>query len=62
MKCPKDDSHKHFVTVAHEMHDWLVDGDGNFIEDKGCVQVSFKPDEGNTWTCAICGTEAVKAE
>ena len=58
-KCPSNPEHKLFVTVAHEMHDWVVDEDGEFVEDLGCVQVSHDPDSGNIWRCAICNTEAI---
>lgn len=53
--CPRDSKHTSFITTAHEAHDWLVDGHGNFIEDKGCFEVTHKPDVDNTWTCNICG-------
>lgn len=57
--CPKDLSHKEFITTAHEMHDWVVFGDGNFIEDLGCIQVSHQPNADNEWTCKTCGAPAV---
>ena len=60
--CPFDPSHDKFVTTAHECHDWLVDCDGNFIEDRGCEQVTHEPDPDNEWTCATCGEVAVWRE
>ena len=57
-RCPNNPEHTEFITVAHVMQDWRVDADGNFLDLIGDVQVSHKPDEGNTWTCAICGAEA----
>jgi hypothetical protein len=57
--CPNNPEHKRFVTVAHEMHDWVVDETGEFVEDLGCLGVSCKPDPGNLWTCKECGTQAV---
>lgn len=57
--CPKDPSHKGFLTTAHEMHEWVVDGDGNFISDNGCIEVTHKPHPDNVWTCNLCGAEAI---
>lgn len=59
--CPKDASHKTFKTTAHEMHDWEVLGNGTFVEDLGCIEVSHKPNDDNTWTCTVCGAEAIEA-
>lgn len=58
--CPVNKEHKKFTTVAHEVHDWIVDGEGNFVSDLGCVEVSVEPHESNVWYCHICGAEAVK--
>lgn len=58
-KCPNSEEHKTFITTAHEVHDWEVDGSGNFIEDQGCIEVAHKPDSDNIWLCAACGAEAV---
>jgi hypothetical protein len=57
-ECPKEPSHKRFVTVAHVAEDWLVDEHGNFIESRGCTETVAPPTKGNTWTCAECGAEA----
>jgi len=57
-QCPKDPTHKRFVTVAHVSEDWLVDEDGDFIEVVGDGETSSKPDPGNIWTCHECGAEA----
>lgn len=56
--CPKNPAHKRFVTAAAEMHDWLVDERGEFIEDKGCTEVLHKPESSNIWECADCGAQA----
>ena len=56
--CTKDPSHKLFMTVAHVMEDWVVDEQGTFLENKGCLQIDHGPDAGNTWTCAVCGADA----
>ena len=61
MVCPKNPNHKQFITTAHEMHDWKVDEDGNFLEDLGCIETTHGPDEDNIWTCKLCGTEAEKS-
>lgn len=58
-KCPKNPNHKTFITTAHEVHDWLVDENGTFIEDKGCTETAHSPDPDNIWTCATCNTEAI---
>lgn len=57
--CPANPDHKRFITVAHEIHDWIVDEHGNFLEDKECLETTHDPDPGNMWTCAECGTTAV---
>lgn len=56
--CPKDPSHKRFITVAHVAEDWLVDDYGNWIETIETTDIVAKPDPGNTWTCQACGAEA----
>jgi hypothetical protein len=56
--CPKDPTHKEFITTAHVMEDWKVDEHGNFIEQLEVIQTDHGPDPDNNWTCAICGAEA----
>jgi len=34
-ECPRDPMHDRFITVAHEVHEGLVNKDGDFLEDKG---------------------------
>lgn len=60
--CPKNPAHKTFVTTAHEVHDWVVYGDGRFVSDLGCSEVAHDPNDGNCWTCHTCGAEAVNEE
>ena len=63
IRCPNDDTHKHFITGAVICQDWLVDGSGNFIEvadDR--TQVFYKPNTENEWSCADCGSEGVSNE
>lgn len=58
-RCPKDPTHNRFDTVAHIMQSWLVDEHGEHLATRNeCLQVSFPPDPGNTWTCVSCGAEA----
>lgn len=56
--CPNNPEHKEFSTTAHEVHDWKVDEEGNFLDDLGCSETAAKPDAGNIWTCIECGAEA----
>jgi hypothetical protein len=55
--CPNGCPKKEFITSVIEHHDWKVDEEGNFIEDKGCTQ-SGKPQSDVWWTCAECGAVA----
>jgi len=56
--CPNDPNHKCFSTVAHEVHNWQVDEEGNFIEDLGCIETAHGPNIDNTWTCCVCDATA----
>ena len=56
--CLNNPNHKEFITSVIEYHDWLVDGDGNFIKDTGS-EACGKPDLGNSWTCSDCGEEGI---
>lgn len=41
------------------MQDWEVNAEGEFIEVVAdCLEVTHHPDNGNVWTCNVCGTEA----
>jgi len=59
--CPTNPEHETFVTVAHEVHDWKVDSDGEFLDDLGTVEITHGPTVGNTFECFDCGADA-KAE
>jgi len=59
-RCPKNPKHKVFLTTAHEVHEWEVDPDGEFIKDLGCSMLAAKPDTGNIWICKICGSKAIQ--
>ena len=57
--CTNNSDHDQFITVAHVSQEWVVDREGNFIEQYGCEgETVAKPDRGNEWTCKICGSEA----
>jgi hypothetical protein len=56
--CPNDPTHNRFITVAHVAQDWIVDEDGDFIEEVETTETVAKPDPGNCWTCETCGAEA----
>jgi hypothetical protein len=56
--CPKDPTHKKFVTIAHVAEDWLVDEHGNWLSTLGSVETTHKPDPDNDWTCDECGAKA----
>jgi hypothetical protein len=53
--CPKDSSHRIFTTSAVEHHDWLVDGNGQFVGDLGCYESGIQEDE---LVCRTCSTVA----
>ncbi len=60
--CPDDPTHARFVAPAHEVHDWVVDAKGYFLEDKKYTDTTHEPDENDPWTCAECGALAVIVE
>lgn len=57
--CPKDPSHKKFVTVIHSSQDALVNEKGFVEEIVTDLEIVAKPDSGNIWTCAVCNSEAI---
>ena len=57
--CPKSKKHKRFVTTAWEVHNWVVDENGEFVRDMGCNEIGHRPDRDNIWNCKKCGAEAV---
>jgi hypothetical protein len=61
--CPKDPTHKQFLTTATVTQDWLVDADGEFVKVvNDCSLVFARPDPLNQWWCAECGTDAINTE
>jgi hypothetical protein len=53
--CPTDSSHTEFITAAVEHHDWVVDGNGDLIEDLGCAETVVDTEE---LICRTCSTQA----
>ncbi len=51
-----------FLTVAHVAQTWRVNWDGEFIEEISTDETTAPPDDGNIWTCAVCGAEAVRMD
>ncbi len=56
--CTKDPKHVQFLTTAHVTQTWLVDAEGEFLEEVSTDDVTHPPDVGNSWCCATCGAEA----
>lgn len=55
--------HSNFNVTAHVTQGWLVDEDGDFIEcTTECEEVTHKPNDDDSWTCAKCGHDAVGKE
>lgn len=50
--CPACGCEKFSVTGI-ERHDWVVDGNGEFIEDEGCYDAKRADD--TCWECMDCG-------
>lgn len=56
--CPKNKKHKLFSVTAHEVHDWTVDEDGEFVADMGCSEMAHRPDANDSYHCLKCGAVA----
>lgn len=56
--CPNNNEHKRFVTVAHVCQTWVVDENGNFLEERDMLETTHGPHPDNIWTCFECGAEA----
>lgn len=48
-----------FITTGIQRHDWVVDGDGQFVIDLGCYDAKLG---GGGWECRKCGDEFVGPE
>jgi hypothetical protein len=58
--CSWNAEHKKFITVAHVSQDWVVDEEGNFLEQYGSEgETVASPCSGNTWACYECGATAI---
>jgi virulence-associated protein VagC len=58
--CPKNPSHKEFSTTAHVTQEWKVDERGDYIEEiDACSEVNHEPDDESTYSCLICGADAL---
>ena len=57
--CPKNNRHRKFSTTAKELHDWIVDEEGNFVDDLGCRDVIGKLGMKDEYECSLYGTKAV---
>lgn len=60
--CPNNPEHNQFITTAHEVHDWIVDENGDFVKDLGCEEVAHRPNKDNNWSCLECGESAILTE
>lgn len=56
--CPKNPDHKRFSSTAHEVHDWEVDENGDFVKDMGCTETTHFPNSSDRFVCLDCFAEA----
>lgn len=49
--CRTHPENKRFMTTGIEYHDWVVDEQGNFLDDKGCFDAQRSEGEVE---CCIC--------
>lgn len=53
--CPVCGS-RQFNVTAHVAQDWLVDGDGEYLQTlTECSEIDHTPDDEDIWECACCG-------
>lgn len=51
--CPNDPTHKQFLATVQITVEWIVDGDGDYIETNyDCMQDETNPNDDDEWTCA----------
>ena len=55
--CPANPAHATFITTAVEYHDWLVDGNGDFLDDLGGFESRTVDGE---YVCRTCHTAAIE--
>lgn len=59
LTCPKDPEHNRFEVSAHVAQTWLVDENCDYVEvADDCIETIHRPDAGDYYVCAECGTEA----
>ena len=52
--CPKCGG-KRFAVTAHVTQEWIVDGNGSFLEElTSCVEVTHNADDDDIWECYEC--------
>ena len=53
-RCPKCGG-KRFVVTQHVTQEWVVDGNGDFIDElSSCVDVIHRADDDDIWECYEC--------
>jgi hypothetical protein len=53
--CPKNPDHKRFEVAAHVAQLWLVNENGEFVEQiNDCDQVTHYPASGDMFVCHDC--------
>ena len=61
-QCPKCGG-KSFTAIAHVTQEWMIDGNGNFVESiSACIDVTHKPDDEDLWECLDCGYATAGSE
>lgn len=60
--CSINEEHDRFVTTAHVVQYWVVDSKGTFLNELATIETTHAPNKDNTWTCLICGADAVVTE
>jgi hypothetical protein len=60
--CPKDPTHRRFITRVHAVNEWVVDPNGKYIQTLAQLEFSIPTGQGNVWTCAECATPATMCQ
>jgi hypothetical protein len=55
--CPKDSTHKRFITTVIVQESWVLDEEGNQLATLARLEVA--PNYSTPWTCAECGQPAI---
>ncbi len=56
-RCPECGA-KRFIATAYLIVGWVMDENGNFVEECDDLTVDAAPDDSTTWECAECGFSA----